>query len=235
MPFPPIEPYEHGMLDTGDGNFVYWETCGDPDGKPALVVHGGPGSGCSVGNRRAFDPERYRIILFDQRGCGRSKPHASDPATDMSTNTTEHLLRDMEQLREHLGVEKWLLFGSSWGVTLALAYAERRPERVTEMVMSSVTTSTRADIDWLYNGVARFFPEAHERFRAIQRDVGRLAGIPAVLIHGRNDLGGPVAVAWNLAQAWPQAELFVVDDSGHTGSKTMQAHLDAAIAKFAMT
>jgi proline iminopeptidase len=126
-PYPPIEPYDQGMLDAGDCNLVYWEVCGNADGKPALVVHGGPGSGCSPGSRRVFDPERYRVVLFDQRGCGRSTPHASDPATDISTNTTGHLLADMERLREHLGIEQWLVYGGSWGSTLILAYAERHP------------------------------------------------------------------------------------------------------------
>ncbi len=112
---PEIEPYEAGMLDVGDGNLVYWEVCGNPDGKPALVVHGGPGSGCRPGMRRHFDPERYRIVLFDQRGCGRSTPHASDPATGLRHNTTWHLVADMERLREHLGIDRWLLYGGSWG------------------------------------------------------------------------------------------------------------------------
>jgi proline iminopeptidase len=164
--YPPVEPYAHGMLDVGDGNLVYWETCGNPDGKPALVVHGGPGSGCSTGARRGFDPDRYRVVLFDQRGCGRSLPHASDPATDMRYNTTEHLLSDMELLREHLGIDRWLLWGGSWGSTLILAYAERHPHRVSEIVIPSVTTTRRSEIDWLYRGVARFFPEEWERFRA---------------------------------------------------------------------
>ncbi|RJL27119.1 prolyl aminopeptidase [Bailinhaonella thermotolerans] len=164
-PYPPIEPYDHGMLDVGDGNLIYWEVCGNPDGKPALVVHGGPGGGCTPGMRRWFDPARYRVILFDQRGCGRSRPHASDPAADMSVNTTGHLLADMERLREHLGVERWLLYGGSWGSTLILAYAERHPGRVTEIVIPSVTTTRRSEIDWLYRGVGRFFPEQWERFR----------------------------------------------------------------------
>ena len=162
----PIEPYDSGMLDVGDGNRVYWEQCGNPDGKPALVVHGGPGSGCSTGMRRAVDPERYRVVLFDQRGCGRSVPHASDPATDMGVNTTWHLLADMERLREHLGIERWLLFGGSWGSTLSLAYAERHPERVSEIILVAVGTTRRLEIDWLYRGVGRFFPEEWERFRA---------------------------------------------------------------------
>src|SRR6478752_1783253 len=164
-PFPTIEPYAHGLLDVGDGNRVYWEQCGNPDGKPAVVVHGGPGSGCSVGMRRV-DPDRYRTVLFDQRGCGRSTPHASDPATDMSVNTTEHLLADMERLREHLGIERWLLTGGSWGSTLILAYAERHQHRVAAIAIAGVTTTRRSEIEWLYGGVGRFLPAEWERFRA---------------------------------------------------------------------
>src|SRR5256885_40298 len=115
---------------------------------------------------RSFNPDRHRIVLFDQRGCGRSTPHASDPSTDLSVNTTEHLLADMERLREHLGIERWLLFGGSWGSTLILAYAERHPERVSEIVILGATTSRWSEIDWLYGGVARFFPQEWERFRA---------------------------------------------------------------------
>ncbi len=153
------------MLDVGDGNRIHYEVVGNPAGKPALVVHGGPGSGSSPTAHRLFDPEKYRIVLFDQRGCGRSLPHASDPATDMSVNTTAHLIADMERLREHLGVERWLLYGGSWGSTLILAYAETYPERVSEIVIAAVTTTRRSETAWLYEGVGRFFPEAHERFR----------------------------------------------------------------------
>ncbi|GAA4178679.1 prolyl aminopeptidase [Gryllotalpicola koreensis] len=163
--YPEIEPYDSGLLDTGDGNLVYWETCGNPEGLPVLIVHGGPGSGCTTGNRRAFDPERFRIILFDQRNCGRSLPHASDPSTDLSLNTTEHLLNDMERLREHVGVESWMLRGGSWGVTLSLAYAERYPHRVSGMLMLSVTSTRLLEIEWLYRGAGRFFPEEWARFR----------------------------------------------------------------------
>ena len=166
MPYPPIEPYDTGMLDAGDGNLIYWETCGNPDGVPVLIVHGGPGSGCTTSVRSAFNPERYRIILFDQRNCGRSTPHASDPDADMSVNTTPHLIADMERLREHLGIERWLLHGGSWGSTLVLAYAERNPQRVSEIVISSVTMTRRSEIDWLYRGVAQFFPEAWAQFQA---------------------------------------------------------------------
>lgn len=163
--YPEVEPYETGMLDVGDGNLVYWEACGNPDGKPALVVHGGPGTGVSDRMRRAFDPVRYRIVLFDQRGSGRSTPHAADPGTDLSVNTTDHLIADMELLRERLGIGKWLLHGGSWGSTLILAYAQRYPERVSEIVIAAVTTTSHDELDWLYRGVGRFFPEAWERFR----------------------------------------------------------------------
>jgi proline iminopeptidase len=164
--YPPVEPYDEGMLDVGDGNLVHWEVSGNPAGKPAVYVHGGPGSGCRPSQRRLFDPARYRIVLFDQRGCGQSAPHAADPATDLSRNTTDHLIADMELLRRHLGIDRWLLMGGSWGSTLELAYAQRHPERVTEIVINGVTSTRRAEIDWLYRGVGRFFPEEWERFRA---------------------------------------------------------------------
>lgn len=163
--YAPIEPYDQGLLDVGDGNLVYWETCGNPAGKPAVMVHGGPGQGCSPNMRRMFDPQRYRAVLFDQRGCGRSTPHASDPATDMRHNTTDHLVSDMERLREHLAIDRWLVTGGSWGTTLALVYAERHPDRVSEIMLSAIWTSRRSEIDWLYRGVGRFFPEQWERFR----------------------------------------------------------------------
>lgn len=117
-PYPEIEPYDQGVLEVGDGQRVYWETCGNPDGKPALVVHGGPGSGCTPWHRRLFDPAAYRVALFDQRGCGRSTPHASEPDIDLSTNTTQHLVADMERLRRELDIDRWLLLGGSWGSTL---------------------------------------------------------------------------------------------------------------------
>jgi proline iminopeptidase len=163
--YPPIEPYDQGLLDVGDGNLVYWETCGNPDGKPVVMVHGGPGQGIAPRMRQMFDPDRYRAVLFDQRGCGRSTPHAGDPATDLRRNTTDHLVSDMERLREHLGIDRWLLTGGSWGTTLALVYAERYPHRVSQIMLSAITTTRRPEIDWLYRGVGRFFPEEWERFR----------------------------------------------------------------------
>jgi proline iminopeptidase len=127
---PITKPYDQGMLDVGDGHRIFWETCGNPEGKPALVLHGGPGSGCTPAWRRYFDPYVYRVVLFDQRGCGRSTPHASAPLIDLSANTTDHLIADIELLRKALGIDRWLLLGGSWGSTLALAYAERRHAHV---------------------------------------------------------------------------------------------------------
>lgn len=164
MLYPPIEPFDHGMLDVGDGQEIYWETCGNPAGKPALVLHGGPGSGCTPGMRRFFDPAAYRVVLFDQRNSGRSTPHASDPSVDLSTNTMAHLLADIERVREHLGIERWLVWGGSWGATLALGYAEAHPDRVSEIVLAAVTTTRLKEIDWLYHGLQAFFPEEWQRF-----------------------------------------------------------------------
>ncbi|WP_329000540.1 prolyl aminopeptidase [Kribbella sp. NBC_00709] len=198
------EVRDSGMLETGDGNRVYWEERGNPDGKPAVIVHGGPGGGSPSGTPKLFDPERYRIILFDQRGCGRSTPHASDLATDMSLNTTEHLLRDMEQLRAQLGVEQWLLFGGSWGSALSVAYAERHPERVSEMILPAFWLMGRAEVDWLYRGgVARLFPEEWERFsNGISEDVVaayvKLLNDPDVQVRSR------AALNWS---AWEDAVL----------------------------
>lgn len=164
--YPEIEPYDSGLLDVGDGQQVYWEAVGNPTGKPAVFLHGGPGGGCTPGHRRMFDPARYRVVLFDQRGCGRSRPHAAEHETDLATNTTQRLIGDIERLREHLGIDRWLVWGGSWGSTLAFAYAQRHPHRVTEMVHVAVTNTTRAEIDWLYGGVGRFFPAEWERYRA---------------------------------------------------------------------
>lgn len=164
--YPEIEPYDRGFLDVGDGHRVYFEQCGNPDAKPALVLHGGPGSGCTPGSRRPFDPKRYRVVLMDQRGSGRSTPYAGDADADLASNTTHHLLADIERLRMHLAIDRWLVFGGSWGSTLALAYAERHPERVSEMVLASIVLTTRAEVDWITRGVGVFFPEAFERFRS---------------------------------------------------------------------
>ncbi|WP_020659389.1 prolyl aminopeptidase [Amycolatopsis benzoatilytica] len=165
MRYPEIEPYDSGLLDVGDGHRVYWETCGNPDGKPVAVLHGGPGTGCSAGLRRFFDPQRYRIVLLDQRGCGRSRPHAAETVDALAANTTEHLIGDLELLRETLGIERWQLFGGSWGCVLGLAYAERCPERVAEIVMMGLATDRQVEIDQLTGGLGGMFPEAFARFR----------------------------------------------------------------------
>ena len=157
---------DSGLLDVGQGNAVYWETRGNPEGRPALLVHGGPGSGRSRGAYRGFDPDVFWIVSYDQRGCGDSVPSAADPATDMSVNTTEHLLADMEALRTHLGVERWLLYGGSWASTLILAYAERHPDRVIGVVLVGITTTRPQEIDWLYHGLRLLRPLEWERFRA---------------------------------------------------------------------
>lgn len=153
------------MLDAADGNRIYWEASGNPNGIPALAVHGGPGSGSVPGMRRPFNPELYRIILFDQRGCGRSTPHASDPAVDLSTNTTDHLIADIESLREHLGVTRWVVVGWSWGTALALAYAQAHSHRVMAMALTAITTTSPSDVTWITRDVGRLFPESWGRFR----------------------------------------------------------------------
>ena len=188
--YPEIDPYAHGSLDVGDGNAIYWETCGAPDGKPAVVLHGGPGSGVGPGWRRYFDPDAYRVVLFDQRGCGRSTPNASEPTTDLSVNTTGHLIADIERLREHLRIERWLVFGASWGCVLSLAYAERHPDRVTELVLFALATDRRAETELLTRGVGWLFPEAWARF------VGELP-VP--------DRGGDLAAGYARLLASPDA------------------------------
>jgi proline iminopeptidase len=210
--YPEIEPYDSGMLDVGDGHHIYWETCGKPSGKPAVMVHGGPGSGCSPYFRRLFNPSVYRIVLFDQRNCGRSRPHASDPSTDLSTNDTVRLVKDMELLRERLGIERWLVVGGSWGSTLSLAYAESHPERVTDMVLFGVTTGRRSEVDWTFRGgLALFFPEAWDRLRAAVPRAYRGGDVVDAYNHLLNDLDPEVrrraAEEWCLWESatpyWP--------------------------------
>jgi proline iminopeptidase len=287
------------MLEVGDGNTIYWEVSGNPAGKPAIALHGGPGAGSNPEWRRWFDPERYRLVQFDQRGCGKSTPSVRDVDVDLSSNTTWHLVNDIEQLRRHLEVERWLVFGGSWGSTLGLAYAEALPERVSELVIFSVAFTAESDVEWLTRAMGRLFPEAWARFidlvppserngnlaaayarlladpdpqlrelaaqrwcaweaahvavhatdRADSRYdepgfravfarlvthyfrhaawlepgallawASRLQGIPGVLVHGRLDVSSPLDNAWLLAQAWPDAELVIVDDAGHGGA-----------------
>jgi proline iminopeptidase len=270
---------------------MYWETAGKPDGQPALFLHGGPGAGASAEHRRFFDPEHYRMVLFDQRGAGRSTPLG-----ETQDNTTQHLIQDIEALREHLGIERWLLFGGSWGSTLALAYAEAHPERVTGLVLRGVFLGRAREIQWFLTGMRAFFPEAWARFAShipeaergdllgaylerltdpdpvvhlpaarawstyegscstllpspetiaafgdertalglarleahyfannvfledgqLLRDAGRLRGIPGTIVQGRYDVICPPESAWELKQAWPQAQHVTIPDAGHS-------------------
>jgi proline iminopeptidase len=310
--YPAIEPQQHGMLATGDGHDVYWEVCGNPAGKPALVLHGGPGSGCKPWHRQMFDPERYRVVLLDQRGCGRSTPGAGTDLAALEANTTTHLLDDIEAVRDLLGIDRWLVWGGSFGCELALAYAERYPARVSELVLWGITTGRRSEADWLFRGgVGVMFPEQWYRFAAaagdddpvagyrrllqdpdpavhrkaaedwcawesvtpdwppangiaerfrdpafalgfarlvthyvhhdlwiedgsLLRDAVRLAGVPAMLIHGRFDLQAPLASAWDLHLALPDATLDVVGEGGHAaGGTEMRNRLIAATDRFA--
>lgn len=311
--YPPIEPYESGMLDVGEGHSLYWEVSGNPDGKPVIVLHGGPGTGSFPGMRSLFDPNRYRVVLFDQRNSGRSVPSAADPVVDLSANTTQHLVGDIETLRSHLGITRWLVWGRSWGVTLAIAYAQAHPEQVTELVLAAITNGDRRDTNWITRDMGRVFPREWERFRngvpaserdgdlsaaysrllhdpdpeirvkaarrwcewedthislapdatpflsiadpafqltfarlvthywsngcfldegQLLRDIERLHGIPAVLIHGRYDASSPLGIAWSLHRAWPGSELVVLDDTGHNGG-SMTTAIIAATDRFA--
>jgi len=291
----PRSPYRRDYLRVSDVHELYFEESGNPQGKPAVFLHGGPGGGTDAKMRQFFDPQRYRIVLFDQRGCGNSRPHAS-----LVDNTTWHLVEDIERLREHLGVERWLVFGGSWGSTLALAYAQTHPQRVTELVLRGIFLLRRWEIEWFYQdsgGAAALFPDLWERYlepipaeeRAdmigayyrrltgddaaqLQRaarawsiwegatsfmrlnsdyvakfdvesyaaafariechyfihrgflraddqllaDVGRIRHVPAVIVQGRYDVVCPMRSAWDLHRAWPEAELRIVPDAGHS-------------------
>ncbi len=162
--YPKIEPYRQNIINVGDTHQVYFEECGNPDGIPVMVLHGGPGGGCSATMRRYFDPSKYRVILFDQRGCGRSRPHAS-----IDNNTTWKLISDIEKIREALAVDKFVLFGGSWGAALSLLYAESFPSRVSRMILRGVFTMTKAELSWVYTkeGAAKFLPEAWRAFESL--------------------------------------------------------------------
>jgi proline iminopeptidase len=165
--YPPVEPYASGLLDVGDGDRIYWETCGNPAGRPVVMLHGGPGGGCTPEHRRQFDPGAYRIVCFDQRNCGRSLPGAHDPSVSLDQNTTWNLVADIERLRDHLGIDRWQVFGGSWGSALALAYAQTRPDRVTEMVLRGIFTLRPFELRWFYQeGASLIFPDLWEEFLA---------------------------------------------------------------------
>lgn len=293
--YPDIRPYVQHSLAVEPPHVLHVEECGNPDGIPVLFVHGGPGAGCEPYHRRFFDPRLYRIILFDQRGCGRSTPHA-----ELDGNTTQALVADIEAIREHLGVERWMLFGGSWGSTLGLAYAETHPERVLGLILRGIFLCRPHEIRWFYQeGASRLFPDYWEAYlepipeaergdlvRAyysrltsddevarmaaakawslwegrtasllpreelvnhfadpftalslariechyfmhdsflepdqLLRDAHRLAGIPGIIVHGRYDAICPLENAWQLARAWPDAELQIIPDAGHAASE----------------
>lgn len=195
--YPEIEPFETGFLDVGDGHRIYWERVGTRAAKPAVFLHGGPGGGIAPTHRRLFDPELYDVILFDQRGCGRSTPHA-----ELEANTTWHLVADIERLREMAGFEKWLVFGGSWGSTLALTYSETHPDRVSELVVRGVYTLTKAELDWYYQfGVSEMFPDKWERFLAPIPEEERgdlMAAYRKRLTHPDRDVQLQAARAWSL-------------------------------------
>ena len=308
--YPEVEPRATGMLGVGDDHEIYWETVGNPEGTPALYLHGGPGSGSTPGARRYFDPDAYYAVLADQRGCGRSRPLADGPDANLAANTTGHLVADIERLREHLGVQRWVVVGLSWGVTLGLVSAPRHRDRVLAMVLAAVTSGARRETDWITREMGRVFPMEWERFRdvlpepdrdgdlaagyarlladadprvreraaaewcawedthvslvpgwtpsvryedaafrsvfarlvthywshgsflepgQVESGAGRLAGIPAVLIHGRYDVSTPLDTAWHLHRSWPGSRLVVLDDAGHGGggfTREMTAALD---------
>jgi proline iminopeptidase len=295
--YPSIEPAQSGWLEAGAGHRLYFEVCGNEQGASVLFLHGGPGSSSNPGHRRFFDPSFYRIVLFDQRGCGRSTPGGETHA-----NTTADLLDDIERLRQYLGLERWLLFGGSWGSTLALAYAQAYPERVSGLVLRGVFLASDAEVGWYVEGLQRFLPEAWDAFsrgvpqpdcagliahyaaalergdmsaaqrwnayesaamavgeassdsapasagllaRArvqlhylsshcflvpdqLIRGLSRIAHLPAVLVQGRRDLVCPPATAYTLAQLWPAARLWMVEDAGHNA---MHPALRAALVR----
>ncbi|MFK8001005.1 MAG: prolyl aminopeptidase [Polyangiales bacterium] len=307
--FPAIDTFDSGMLDVGEGHSIYYEQSGNPDGKPAVFVHGGPGGGTDPSSRRYWDPAHYRIVLFDQRGCGKSTPHAS-----LQANTTPHLIADMEKLRAHLAIERWQVFGGSWGSTLALAYAEAHPARVSELILRGIFLCRPEEIHWLYQeGTSRIFPDAWEGFLApipeaergdlvgayhkrltsddesvrheaalawsiwegstsrlipdpemvartaepvfaaafariechyfinkgfmdngqLLRDVDKIRHIPTVIVQGRYDVICPPKSAWDLHRAFPEAELVLVPDAGHSARETgIQAALLQATEDF---
>lgn len=212
--YPPLEPYDGGLLELGDGQQMYWEECGNPEGKPAVFLHGGPGGKSSTLARRFFDPARYRVVVLDQRGCGRSLPQASGTDADLSLNTTWHLVDDLERLRQARGIERWQLFGGSWGSTLALAYAEAHPERVSELVLFAIFTMRRRELDWYYNGgAAALRPERYELLleplggAGFKGDV--ISAYRQLLLDPDPAVHLPAALAWS---SWEGATVTLAED-----------------------
>lgn len=199
-PHPITDPYSSGRMKAGDGHEIHREVAGNPDGKPAVMLHGGPGSGSSPRHRVMFNPDRYMIVQFDQRNCGRSTPNAGERWVDLSTNTTQHLIDDIEQLRETLDVEQWLVWGGSWGTTLGLAYAQTHPGAVSELLLRSVATTTSSEVDWLTRTMGRIFPERWQEFRDFlppdSRDGDLASAYNRILMDPDLNVHGPAAMAW---------------------------------------
>lgn len=210
--YPPIDPFDQRMLDVGDGHRVYMEQSGRPDGIPVVVLHGGPGGGCSPAMRRYFDPTVYRVILFDQRGCGRSRPHAS-----VDNNTTWHLVADIELIRETLEIDAWVVFGGSWGATLSLVYAQSHPERARALILRGVFLMTKPELDWFYGGGAgKFWPDLWDRFSQLIPKDEQSDMIAAY--HSRL-FSGDVMQETRHARAWSSWEnaLASIHNDGHGG------------------
>lgn len=210
--YPLVDPFDQRMLEAGDGHRVYVEQCGNPNGIPVVVLHGGPGGGCSPTMRRYFDPNVYRVILFDQRGCGRSRPHAS-----VEANTTWHLVADIELIRETLGINAWVVFGGSWGATLSLIYAQAHPSRAAALVLRGVFLMTKPEIDWFYGGGAgKFWPELWEKFASIIPDDEQDNLVAA---YHKRLFSGDRQTELTYARAWANWEnaLASIDSNGVTG------------------
>ncbi len=224
--YPDIEPNASGMLQVSDVHRIYWEESGNPDGKPAVFLHGGPGGGSSSKYRRYHDPAAYRIIVFDQRGCGKSEPHAS-----LEDNTTWHLVGDIERLREHLAIDRWQVFGGSWGSTLALAYAQTHPERVTELVLRGIFTLRRDEVQWFYQrGASWIFPDAWEQFVAPIPQVERGDLVSAYYRRLTSDdpaVRREAAAAWSV---WEGSTSFLIPDAENI-ARTAADDFAAALAR----
>ncbi len=213
--FPPISPYSTGFLEVDDIHSLYWEQSGNPDGVPILLLHGGPGAGSTPAHRRFFDPDFYRIIIFDQRGAGRSAPLGC-----LEDNTLEHLIQDIEALRKRMGVERWHLFGGSWGSTLALAYAQTHPERCISLIMRGIFLMEQAEVDWFLYGMKMIFPEAWEQFAAVipeDRQDDLLSAYHELLTSPDDKKRMEAAIAWSLYETacsslYPNYETITTDD-----------------------
>jgi proline iminopeptidase len=209
--YPSIEPYETGFLEVGSGHRIYWEQSGNPNGKPVVFLHGGPGGGSDPKYRRYHDPEAYRIVVFDQRGCGKSEPYAS-----LADNTTWHLVADIEALRTHLGIETWQVFGGSWGSTLALAYAQNHPERVTELVLRGIFMLRRSELEWFYqSGADQLFPDAWEHYLEPIPEVERgdlMSAYYRRLTSDDPNVRRAAARAWSI---WEGSTSYLVQDLDH--------------------